>query len=107
MDLFILRGDWWGQQPYGNVTLENNVFGHSVNGSGWHYYGALLVQRQVRERPRRQQHVRERRASSTTSAPGPYSGVWANNIGGGWSCLPGVTYRNNVGQVVRRRPTRP
>src|SRR6202008_4485951 len=29
MDLFIVRGDWWGQQPYGDVTLENNVFGHS------------------------------------------------------------------------------
>ena len=28
---------------------------------------------------------------------GPYSGVWANNIGGGWQCLPGVTYRNNIG----------
>jgi hypothetical protein len=31
--------------------------------------------------------------------PGPYTGVWANNIGGGWQCLPGVTYRNNVGKV--------
>ena len=30
---------------------------------------------------------------------GPYSGVWANNIGGGWACLYGVTYRNNVGKV--------
>ena len=29
---------------------------------------------------------------------GPYSGVWANNIGGGWQCLPGVTYRNNIGK---------
>ena len=38
MDLFIVRGNWWGQPPYGGVTLENNIFGHSVNGSGWHYY---------------------------------------------------------------------
>ena len=38
MDLFVKRGDWWGQQPFGNITLENNVFGHSINGSGWHYY---------------------------------------------------------------------
>ena len=29
---------------------------------------------------------------------GPDSGVWANNIGGGWQCLPGVTYRGNVGK---------
>ena len=39
MDISLGRGDWWGQPPYGNVVLENNVFGHSVNGSGWHYYG--------------------------------------------------------------------
>ena len=62
MDISLGRGDWWGQPPYGNVTLENNVFGHSVNGSGWHYYGLRVVRRQVRERPRGQQHVRERGA---------------------------------------------
>ena len=42
MDLFIIRGDWWGQPTYGGVTLENNVFGHSTNGSGWHYYGVYF-----------------------------------------------------------------
>jgi hypothetical protein len=29
---------------------------------------------------------------------GQASGVWANNIGGGWDCLPGVTYSGNVGK---------
>ena len=59
---------------------------------------ALLEQRQVRERPRRQQLVRELGGILDNIGTGPYSGVWANNIGGGWSCLPGVTYRNNVGR---------
>ena len=40
MDISLGSGDWWGQPAYGNVTLENNVFGHSTNGgTGWHYYG--------------------------------------------------------------------
>ena len=30
MDLMITRGFWWGQPPYGGLTLENNVFGHST-----------------------------------------------------------------------------
>jgi hypothetical protein len=46
MDLMITRGDWWGQEVYRNVRLENNVFWHSVHEDGgprpgWHYYGLL------------------------------------------------------------------
>jgi hypothetical protein len=26
-------------------------------------------------------------------------GVWANNIGGGWECVSGVTYAGNVGKA--------
>ena len=25
--------------------------------------------------------------------------MWANNIGGGWDCVPGVTYAGNVGKA--------
>ena len=25
--------------------------------------------------------------------------MWANNIGGGWECIPGVTYAGNVGKA--------
>ena len=42
-----MRGDWWGQPGYGGITLENNVFGHSINGSGWHYYGVYFASRHV------------------------------------------------------------
>jgi hypothetical protein len=102
MDLMITRGDFWGQPPYGGVTIENNVFAHSVNGRDpdWHYYGLLLhgnmgqltnvrVVNNTFETPV---------GGITTDDVHRASGVWANNIGGGWDCLPGMTYRGNVGK---------
>ena len=59
MDISINRGDWWGQQPYGNVTIENTVFGHSTNEGGWHYYGLAWFVGEFDNAPRREQHVRE------------------------------------------------
>ncbi len=96
MDLFIVRGDWWGQALYGGVTLENNVFGHSVLGSGWHYYG-LYWSNGSFTNARVVNNTFESSVILSNPGPGPYSGVWANNIGGGWDCLPGVTYRGNIG----------
>ena len=99
MDISITRGDWWGQPPYGSVTLENNVFGHSTNGgTGWHYYGlawfigkfanARVVNNTFENAVGMASHI----------GPARTRGVWANNIGGGWDCLSGVTYRGNVGK---------
>jgi hypothetical protein len=99
MDISLGRGDWWGQPPYGNVTLENNVFGHSVNGDGWHYYGlAWFVGKVENARVVNNTFENEVRMEGQHIGGGPYSGVWANNIGDGWKCLPGVTYAGNVGQ---------
>ena len=90
-------------RAYGGITLENNVFAHSTNGRDprWHYYGLLAPRRDgpAHERPDRQQHVRDpgrRRHRTTKSARA--SGVWANNVGGGWDCLSGMTYAGNVGK---------
>jgi hypothetical protein len=101
MDISLGRGDWWGQQPYGNVVLENNVFGHSLNGqNGWHYFGlAWFVGKFENARVVNNTFENAVRMESQHVGSGPYSGVWANNIGGGWACLAGVTYRNNVGKV--------
>ena len=99
MDLFIVRGDWWGQPPYGDVTLENNVFGHSRNGSGWHYYGLYWSNGAGLRNARVVNNTFENSVILDNNGSGPWSGVWANNVGGGWSCLTGVTYRNNVGKV--------
>ena len=99
MDISLGRGDWWGQPPYGNVVLENNLFGHSVNGSGWHYYGlAWFVGKFENARVVNNTFENQVRMESQHIGSGPYSGVWANNIGGGWACLPGVTYAGNVGK---------
>jgi hypothetical protein len=99
MDISLGRGDWWGQSPYGNVTLENNVFGHSINGDGWHYYGlAWFVGKVENARVVNNTFENQVRMEDQHIGPGPYSGVWANNIGGGWQCLPGVTYAGNVGK---------
>jgi hypothetical protein len=102
MDLMVTRGDFWGQPAYGGLTLENNVFAHSVNGKDpdWHYYGFLLHGNMG-------QLTNVRIVNNTFESPvggitrddvGSASGVWANNIGGGWDCLPGITYRGNVGK---------
>jgi hypothetical protein len=102
MDLMITRGDWWGQPTYGGVTLENNVFAHSVNGRDpdWHYYGFLVHGNMG-------QLTNARIVNNTFETPvggvttddiHAASGVWANNIGGGWDCLPGMTYRGNIGK---------
>ena len=96
MDLFIVRGDWWNQEPYGNVTLENNVFQHSTNGDGWHHYG-LYWSNDAFKDVRVVNNTFENLVILDNLGSGPYSGVWANNIGGGWQCLEGVTYRHNVG----------
>jgi hypothetical protein len=96
MDLFIVRGDWWGQEPYGDVVLENNVFAHSTNGDGWHHYG-LYWSNDAFERVRVVNNTFENAVILDNVGEGPYSGLWANNVGGGWACLPGVEFRNNVG----------
>jgi hypothetical protein len=102
MDLMITRGDWWGQPRYGGVTLENNVFAHSTNGRDprWHYYGVLLHGNMGRLTDVRVvNNTFETWVGGVTNAEvADAGGVWANNIGGGWDCLPGVTYRGNVGK---------
>jgi hypothetical protein len=99
MDISINRGDWWGQQPYGNVTIENNVFGHSTNGSGWHYYGlAWFVDEFDNARVVNNTFENTVLIDPRHIGSPPNSGVWANNIGGGWDCLSGVTYAGNVGK---------
>ena len=100
MDVSLNRGDWWGQPAYGGVTLENNVFGHSImETTGWHHYGVAWFIGKV-ENVRVVNNTFENAVltDDVNIGPGPYSGVWANNIGGGWECLRGITFRNNVGK---------
>ena len=100
MDLMITRGDWWGQPTYGGVTLENNVFGHSVNGNGWHYFGFLVhgnMGQFTNARVVNNTFENAIGGMDANSFPDGASGVWANNLGGGYACQAGITYRNNIG----------
>ena len=99
-DISLGRGDWWGQPQYGNVTIENNLFGHTVDGGAagdWHYYG-LAWWLETLNGARVVNNTFEN-AVSMDRANGGTGGVWANNIGGGWTCEPGVTYAGNVGKA--------
>jgi hypothetical protein len=102
MDLMITRGFWWGQPSYGGVTLENNVFAHSTNGRDprWHYFGFLVHGEMGRLTDARivNNTFETPIGGVTNSEIAQASGVWANNIGGGWDCLPGMTYAGNVGK---------
>lgn len=37
--IFLLRGDWWGQKPYGGWTFENNVFERQIADHGGIIWG--------------------------------------------------------------------
>jgi hypothetical protein len=98
-DISLGRGDWWGQPQYGNVTIENNLFGHTVDGGAagdWHYYG-LAWWLETLNGARVVNNTFENSVSMDRADSG--NGVWANNIGGGWECVPGVTYAGNVGKA--------
>jgi hypothetical protein len=103
MDLMVTRGDFWGQPTYGGVTLINNVFAHSTHGKdpAWHYFG-FLVHGNMGQLTNAHivNNTFENEVGGITNAEiHSASGVWANNIGGGWDCLPGMTYRGNVGKT--------
>jgi len=101
MDAFFTYGSWWNPLPpaYGNVTIENNVFAHSLKeDNSWHYYslyigntannGGTLSGWTVRH------NTFEIAANSDrTTATGTR---WTGNIGG-WNCVRGVSYSYNVG----------
>jgi len=82
------------------VTIENNVFGHTVDGGAagdWHYFG-LAWWLTTLDGARVVNNTFENDVSMDRSTSGA-GGVWANNIGGGWECIPGVTYAGNVGKA--------
>jgi hypothetical protein len=97
MDVSIGTAGYWNppQPQYGHITLENNVFGHSTNGSGWHYYG-LAWWMETLDYARVVNNTFENMVIMDRAGPSK-GGVWANNIGGGWDCVSGVVYTGNVG----------
>jgi hypothetical protein len=99
MSISLGYGDHYGMGPYCCVTLVNNVVAHNVAGDGWHEGANVgwFVGRVERVRIVHNTFERGLGMAPEHIGPGPYSGVIANNVGGGWACLPGVTYSGNVG----------
>jgi Calcineurin-like phosphoesterase len=98
MDLFITRGDWYGQPLYGGVTLINNVFEHANMETGfesWHYYSLGINGGVIQEM--RNWRVVNNTFETTVSGEAPAPGtIWMNNVGQ-WNCQPQATYSHNVG----------
>ncbi|MDA0180325.1 LamG domain-containing protein [Solirubrobacter phytolaccae] len=102
MDLFFTFGHWWTPTPapYGNVTIENNVFAHSTNieAGSWHYF-SLYVGDTGSDGGTLQNWVVRNNTFEIPANISRTSGTgsrWTNNLGS-WSCVSGVTYRGNVG----------
>jgi hypothetical protein len=103
MDLFFEWGAWWTPQPpaYNHVTIENNVFEHVLNDNmdSWNYYplyigrtGSTTLDGWIVRN-----NTFEQNAMIGATHDNAVNSIWANNIGG-WNCLAGMTFRNNVGQ---------
>jgi hypothetical protein len=106
MDLFFTYGNWWNPLPpaYGNVTIENNVFGHSEddNNSSWHYYGLYIasIGPNGTADPMSGWVVRNN-TFENEAAISPDRGSngtrWVNNLGN-WECKSGIAFSHNVGK---------
>jgi len=101
MSVSMGYGDFYGMKPYCCVTFVNNVVGHNTDDDGWHEGANLAWFVGEVDRVRIVNNTFERGVGMAPEhiGPGPYSGVIANNVGGGWACLDGVTYSGNVGTV--------
>jgi hypothetical protein len=101
MDLFFTYGDWWSPRPpaYGNVTVENNVFGHTTMDTpgDWHYYSMVIGN--TGSETLRDWVIRYNTFEITVAAE--YSSStdsrWVGNLGN-WDCVPGFHYSHNVGK---------
>jgi hypothetical protein len=101
MDLFFTYGDWWSPKPpaYGNITVENNVFGHTTMDTpgDWHYYSMVIGNtgsETLRDWVIRYNTFEITVAAEYSSSTGSR---WVGNIGN-WDCVPGFRYSYNVGK---------
>jgi hypothetical protein len=86
--------------PYGDVTIENNVFGHTLNSDGsWNYYTLYIGQTGSRTLDGWvvRHNTFEQGASLGTSHDRAVGSRWVGNVGG-WDCVAGMAYAHNVGQ---------
>jgi hypothetical protein len=91
-----------GNPHYGNATLINNVFERPISndGNGYATY-TIGINGSALGTFDNFTVVNNTFGSAVVDGPGiSGSGVWANNIGQTWNCVPGFTYSHNVGGTV-------
>jgi hypothetical protein len=113
MDVNMNYPSYWTPLPpaFGYVTLENNVFGHSTNGSAWHYYGFVLggtgpnsgapacAQGEKSASYMVGWVVRYNTFENTALFEGcAVQSRWVGNLGV-WDCVQGMSYSRNVGKA--------
>src|SRR5215213_5173689 len=105
MDLFFTYGDWWSPKPpaYGNITVENNVFGHTTMDTpgDWHYYSMVIGN--TGDETLHNWVIRYNTFEITVAAEYSRStgSRWVGNLGD-WDCVPGFEYSHNVGKACGR-----
>jgi hypothetical protein len=113
MDLFFTYGTWWTPlpPPYGNVTIENNVFAHPerISNGGWHYYGLYVGTAAARSTTGSCATTRSRATPGSTSRPAPARAGSATSAAGTASpvSLTSTTSARSAGRPTSRsRPRR-
>jgi hypothetical protein len=104
MDLFFTHGLWWDPVPpaYGDVTVENNVFGHStmIEPGSWHYYSMYVANIGPEPTDPMTNWVVRYNTFEIDVAADHYAVVsrWVGNVGA-WPCVDGMAYSHNVGNA--------
>ena len=106
MDIMFTRGSWYNAPVWGDVLVENNVFGYSrmLNGSGWHYYGLLFNGAMAYDGAaipnfKVRYNTFEQAVSMDSTLVFSGASEWVGNVGGGWDCVTGMSFRKNAGSV--------
>jgi chitodextrinase len=92
--------NWNGGAPYGDVTIENNILGHTTtSGGGWHAGPALLIGSGYNNQNTLYGWIVRYNTFETgvlvDDLPGG-SSSWYGNVGG-VDCVRAFTYHHNVG----------
>jgi hypothetical protein len=102
MDVLFAYADALDPRPpaYGQVTIENTVFGHTLNQDGtWNHYALYVGQTgsSTLDGWIIRHNTFEQGASLATSHDRAVRSRWVGNVGG-WDCVAGMRYSHNVGQ---------
>ena len=91
----------WHVSDYGDVTIEGNVFGHTLDASqAWHSSASLVVGAGAGRLDNWQVRYNTfENAPDVANLSGDGDSEWKGNLGGGNGCIAAFTYSYNVGET--------